>query len=242
MTGIIMMATYEFYRMLAQKGIKTYKNFALGISFLIPTSYFFKDKIEFIMENGPYLLLTLLVIGFITVQILWGTIEKATEKISYTLFGILYIPFLFSHVFALKNLKMGNYWILSAFLLVWTCDSMAYFIGIKFGKHKMSPKISPKKSIEGGIAGIISPILSMFIIKYFLYFKEIKISFIHIILIGLIVGVFGQIGDLAESMFKREYGIKDSGSSLFGHGGFLDRFDSLIFIIPIMYYYVRFFI
>lgn len=242
MTGIIVMSTYEFYRMLENKGIKTYKKFAVAVSFLIPTSYYFKDSLSFIMEKGPYFFIALIVILLIIFQIFWGKIEEASMRLSYTIFGLLYVPFLFSHVFALKNIKMGNYWILSAFLLVWASDSAAYFIGINFGKHKMSPKISPKKSIEGGLAGIAAPIASMFIIRYALYFKGTGISILHIIFIGILVGIVGQIGDLAESLFKREYGIKDSGNLLFGHGGFLDRFDSLIFIIPTLYYYVKFFV
>ncbi len=82
----------------------------------------------------------------------------------------------------------------------------------------------------------------MFVIKMFLYFQSVELHIIHIIIIGVIVGILGQVGDLAESMFKREYGVKDSGNLLLGHGGFLDRFDSLIFILPILYYYLKLFV
>jgi phosphatidate cytidylyltransferase len=242
MTGIGVMATYEFYRMLENKKVKAYKYFGIGISFLIPSAYYFRDSLMWVMEKGPYFFVALLFIILIIIQIFLGKIEEASMKLAYTVLGILYIPFLFSHVFALKDLENGRYWILTALLLVWACDSAAYFIGIKFGKHKMAPSISPKKSIEGGLAGITAPIISMFIIKYALYFKNVEISILHIIVVGAIVGIVGQVGDLAESMFKREYGIKDSGNLLLGHGGFLDRFDSLIFIIPILFYYLKLFV
>lgn len=242
MTGIIVISTFEFYKMLDKKGIKTYKVYGILASFFIPTFCYFKYEFFSFIKNEPYFILTFFVMLTIITHIFSGKIEETSMKLSYTFLGILYVPFLFSHVLLLKHVDYGNHWILTAFLLVWASDSAAYFIGIKFGKHKMSPKISPKKSIEGGIAGIVAPILALFLIKYVLYFKEVNIPFIHLILLGMAIGIIGQLGDLGESLLKREYNIKDSGNLLFGHGGFLDRFDSLIFITPTLYYYVKFFI
>ena len=134
----------------------------------------------------------------------------------------------------------GRYWILTCFLMVWASDSAAYFVGMAIGKHKLAPKISPKKSIEGAVAGLLAPIAVMFWVRYYLFFQDSNIGVIHVIIIGLIAGIFGQIGDLGESLFKREFEIKDSGKILLGHGGILDRFDSMIFVLPLVYYYLKF--
>lgn len=115
-------------------------------------------------------------------------------------------------------------------LLIWTTDSGAYFVGRKFGRVKLSP-ISPKKTIEGSIGGILSAFIIAFIFQLFFSVFE---TMTQMILVTLIIAIFGQVGDLAESAIKRYYGVKDSGHILPGHGGLLDRFDSLLFILPIL--------
>ncbi len=118
---------------------------------------------------------------------------------------------------------------LFAFISVWTCDSAAYFFGRAFGKTKLLPAVSPKKSREGAYAGLVAAILSFTLLNYF-FIPEIPL-FLSL-LCGITVGVFGQIGDLAESMLKRDAEVKDSSALLPGHGGILDRFDSLMFVFP----------
>jgi phosphatidate cytidylyltransferase len=115
------------------------------------------------------------------------------------------------------------------FATIWICDSAAYYIGTAFGKHKLFPRVSPKKSWEGAIAGFVFAILAMVISK------NIIIDFLSwnsVIGIGMIVGILGQVGDLIESLFKRDSGVKDSSNLIPGHGGIFDRFDSLIFSSP----------
>ena len=116
-------------------------------------------------------------------------------------------------------------------------DIGAYFFGTRFGKHKLSPVISPKKSVEGAVYGGLSAIVVGLIIG-----KLIGISFYHSFVLALIVTVMAQLGDLSESLIKRDAGVKDSGSSLPGHGGFLDRADSYLFSVPVAYYYIKYFI
>ena len=115
-------------------------------------------------------------------------------------------------------------------------DIAAYYFGTRFGKHKLSPVISPKKSIEGAVAGGVCAVITGLIIG-----KLIGISLYHSIVLSVIVTVMAQLGDLSESLIKRDAGVKDSGHSLPGHGGFLDRADSYLFSIPVAYYYIKYF-
>jgi phosphatidate cytidylyltransferase len=133
----------------------------------------------------------------------------------------------------------GGYLIISIFATIWICDSAAFFGGTALGKHKLFPRVSPKKSWEGAIFGFVFAVLAMVLAK------NIVLDFLSLkdaIVIGLIVGIFGQIGDLAESLLKRDAGIKDSSNLIPGHGGIFDRFDSLLFSAPIIYLYLTQFV
>ena len=131
----------------------------------------------------------------------------------------------------LKFHKRKRLLIISIFAAIWICDSAAYYIGTAFGKHKLFVRVSPKKSWEGAIAGFVFAILAM------IASKIIVLDFLSwnsTIGIGIIIGVLGQIGDLIESLFKRDSGVKDSSNLIPGHGGIFDRFDSLIFTAPLI--------
>ncbi|CDQ40083.1 MULTISPECIES: phosphatidate cytidylyltransferase [Virgibacillus] len=123
--------------------------------------------------------------------------------------------------------------ILYIFLIIWATDTGAYFFGRAFGKHKLWPKISPNKTVEGALGGVALAVL-VGVIFQFIY--PVENTFIGIICVSILASVFGQIGDLVESAFKRHYGVKDSGNVLPGHGGILDRFDSLLFVMPILHF------
>lgn len=116
---------------------------------------------------------------------------------------------------------------------IWAADSGAYFIGRKFGKRKLWPEISPKKTVEGAIGGIISALALAFVFYMILPFEE---NLLFMLLIAFAASIFGQIGDLVESAFKRHYGVKDSGTILPGHGGILDRVDSWLFVMPVLHF------
>ncbi len=133
--------------------------------------------------------------------------------------------------------KQGLYFLLFIFFVIMLTDISAYYFGVRYGKHKLSPVISPKKTIEGAVAGIIAAVITGLIIG-----KLIGISLYHSFVLALITTVMAQLGDLSESLIKRDAGVKDSGHSLPGHGGFLDRMDSYLFSVPVAYYYIKFFI
>ncbi len=135
------------------------------------------------------------------------------------------------------NFQQGLYFLIFIFFVILFTDIAAYFFGVRFGKHKLSPVISPKKSIEGAVAGGLCAIIAGLVIG-----KLIGISFYHSFVLALIVTVMAQLGDLSESLIKRDAGVKDSGNSLPGHGGFLDRADSYLFSVPVAYYYIKYFI
>jgi len=162
-----------------------------------------------------------------------------------TLIGVFYIG-LFSGSFIMireffpaANYIYGGYLIISILVSIWVCDSAAYFIGSAYGKHKLFPVVSPNKSWEGAIAGFIFALISMIMLKIILVGF---LNWIDAIVIGIIIGTLGQIGDLVESLFKRDAGVKDSSSLIPGHGGIFDRFDSFLFTSPIIYLYLHFFI
>ena len=248
---VIGFSLYEFYTMMESKKIQVNKKIGLGIGLLVPWIYYLEVVKDYKGVSPTSIGMAIMIILFITIQVVPGNIEKASQKISYTIFGILYIPFMFSHIMEFKHfegvdinlfgliVKEGRMWLLTIFLLIWASDSAAYFFGKKFGKRKLNEKISPKKSVEGGVAGLFAPIISMIILKV-LFFTTL--SLVNAIGIGFLVGILGQIGDLGESLFKREFETKDSGNILKGHGGMLDRFDSLLFAMPAVVYYIKIFV
>jgi phosphatidate cytidylyltransferase len=150
-----------------------------------------------------------------------------------TMTGIFYVVFLSFHVTLVEQTEYGILvWLV--FLTAFGTDSMAYFTGYAIGKHKLAPKISPKKTVEGSIGGILGSVLLCGLFGYFM----IPRLLLHCIIIGVIGGVISQLGDLTASIFKRKMGIKDYGNLIPGHGGILDRFDSVLFTAPMVYYYI----
>ncbi len=171
-----------------------------------------------------------------------------------TILGFVYSGWFPLHLLFLRDLGADNHtsmqllfktdifnagfgYVLFMFLLVILTDVGCYYFGVNLGKHKLAPVISPNKTIEGSLGGALCAIIGGFIIAYF-----IKLPWYHALIAGFLVTVCAQIGDLCESLIKRDAGVKDSGDLLPGHGGFLDRTDSYIFTIPVMYYYFAFFV
>jgi phosphatidate cytidylyltransferase len=146
----------------------------------------------------------------------------------------MYIPLLTSHFILLRLLENGVYWILLVLIIAIVGDTAGLYIGKYFGKNKLSLLISPGKTIEGTIGLVFGSVLGSLIFSYF-FFPDV--SRVHILIISSVGSIIGQLGDLCESAIKRNYGLKDASSLLPGHGGLLDRMDSLIFVAPFVYYY-----
>jgi phosphatidate cytidylyltransferase len=168
--------------------------------------------------------------------------KKTVQDILISIVGTIFVTFLFSHLIKVYNLPQGKILIWIVFLGAFATDTFAYFIGSNFGKHKLTP-ISPKKSIEGAIGGLIGSIIIVLIFGYIATAKlGLTYPIYNYIVLGLITGTISQIGDLSASIFKRYAKVKDYGALIPGHGGVLDRFDSVLFIAPAVYYYLLYFL
>lgn len=165
-------------------------------------------------------------------------IETAARDVAFALLAFLYIPFLLMHLVLLRQTPFGIQWLIVIMLIVMTNDSAAYYSGSAFGKHRLYPLVSPKKSIEGAIGGLLGSLVGTMLAK-FTFFPQL--TFTDAVVTAIVVGMVGQAGDLFESLLKRSFGVKDSGTLIPGHGGVLDRLDSILFAAPIAYYYVLFF-
>ena len=168
--------------------------------------------------------------------------ETPLLNISILVFSFVWLGLMLGSLSELRNLPdIGFKITLALFLSVWICDTGAFLFGKKFGKKKILPDISPNKTWVGTIAGFISSMIFLLILNQSGYFPDI-FSLVDVVVLGLIVGIFGQLGDWAESLLKREANIKDTSNILAGHGGVLDRFDSLTFAAPLTLIYCTYFI
>jgi phosphatidate cytidylyltransferase len=159
----------------------------------------------------------------------------AMQDAAYNLLGVFYIGFPFAHIIALRLLpgSLGMKYFAVAMLGTWACDTAAYFGGTRWGRHKLCPAVSPAKSVEGAIFGFFGCIATVLIAGHIM-----QLPWMDRVLCGSVVGISCQLGDLVESAIKRDMGVKDSGRFFPGHGGVLDRVDSLLFSVPAAYYYL----
>ncbi len=178
------------------------------------------------------------VTGLVAIAMLWHTLIRrvSTADTAQTIFGSLYTGFLLSYLVLIRDLTSGLVLSLALVVSVWVSDVAAYLIGSTFGRHKLAPHISPKKSWEGVLAGVLACLMIWLAVPALF---ETGVSLPRSAAIGLAVAISSVIGDLAESRMKREAGVKDSGATLPGHGGFLDRLDSLILACLVAYWLLR---
>ncbi len=160
------------------------------------------------------------------------------KNIETSVMGILYIPIMFSYVYLIRQMEFGIYYVWLIFITAFATDTFAYFCGVFLGKNKLIPHLSPNKTIEGSIGGILGCVICCIIYTYFIQSK-IPVSTPYLILSSAIIGfgcsIFAQIGDLTASSIKRYTGVKDFGKLIPGHGGIIDRFDSILFTAPILF-------
>ncbi len=154
-----------------------------------------------------------------------------------TMMGTLYVGLL-NYFYLVRNLPDGWIWLIFTLAGTWACDTTAYFVGKAFGKRRLAPELSPKKTLEGAIGGLAGSVMAGFIFAMIYSFLPLS----KMLLLGLLIGAAAEVGDLLESAFKRQAGVKDSSKLIPGHGGILDRFDSALFSAPLVYYYVLLFI
>ncbi|MFB6466673.1 phosphatidate cytidylyltransferase [Cytobacillus sp. Hz8] len=154
------------------------------------------------------------------------------DDVAFSLLTVLYVGAGFYYFAETRDAHNGLQYLFYSLFIMWATDSGAYFFGRALGKRKLWPEISPNKTVEGSIGGILSALVVAIL---FALFSDIDHSFLTIMIVTVVASVFGQIGDLVESAFKRHYHVKDSGKILPGHGGILDRMDSLLFVWPLLH-------
>ncbi|MDZ7263714.1 MAG: phosphatidate cytidylyltransferase [candidate division KSB1 bacterium] len=229
---------YEFYRLTEAKGMLPFKILGLIGTVLITISFYLYGL------EKLWLIVTMLFYVTLLLE-LFRNNGSATLNVSATTWGFFYPTCFFGFHILIRELPrslqldyaVGGSWLLLMLLTIWICDTAAYFVGSMLGKHKLYQRVSPHKTVEGAIAGFIFAILTAYVL-HVTYVKSIDLH--HCLIIGVMIGVMSQIGDLVESVFKRDVGVKDTAAILPGHGGFLDRFDAPLFVAPLMYLYLRY--
>lgn len=223
----------EYLKMVAPDEKKIWPIFHF-VSFLFLFTLIYLDPSHFL----PILGLLSLVL-FSGALFLVPDTNKGFEVLSRLGAGLLYLPFQLSFLIKIREVdeELGLYWIFLVLLSTWSADSGAYFAGRAFGKNKLFPRVSPKKTWEGVFGGIL---LAMVVAVAFLHWFQPETKFYHGIAIGAILAIVSVVGDLVESLIKRSTGVKDSGSILPGHGGVLDRVDSILFTAPVTFLYLKY--
>lgn len=233
---VVLMITFglfEFYSMLEKRGVLAYKYFGILLGIAIPLSIY----MEFRLTSGwEFLFITAACLIIFAMQLARGDTQQAVISVSTTIFGILYISWFFSFIIRLKFLPGGAGLVAFLVLVTKASDMGAYAFGSLFGRHTLIQRISPKKTWEGAISGFLSSILIAFLCSRLVP----QIPHSHILWLGAFLGVIGQLGDLYESLLKRDCQTKDAGHVFPGLGGMLDVIDSLIFTAPIFYFYIKY--
>ncbi len=230
-TIISVMGLYEFFK---ATGLKKHKALC-GVGYIAAVLLCLRTYIPVQM----YMLLF-----YIGLVVVFGIMLRCHKSVSVTDSGLLcfslaYIPFLLSTLIDISGLQHGKILLWIVFIGAFATDTFAYFTGVFLGRHKLCPEISPKKTIEGSVGGTVGCIVLLLL--YGLLMEKafnLDINYIKLGILGIIISPISQIGDLTASIIKRKYGVKDYGSLFPGHGGILDRLDSVIMVAPIVYIYL----
>jgi phosphatidate cytidylyltransferase len=234
--AVMVLALFEYYQIAKLK--KTHPIIWIGLmaSLFIAYFYHYQPKIDIIYV---FSIIVAFIIAVLFIE-LFRKKPNPIENFNITVGGILYIPLLVGTLIGIRKFDTTNatHFTFALFISIWICDSAAYIAGKKFGKKKIYPRVSPNKTVVGSVAGLIFAFIT-YIVMDKIGFIKFDLDIIQIAILAIISGVFGQAGDFIESLFKRDANVKDSGVLLLGHGGVLDRFDSLIIASPIVYIFLN---
>ncbi len=227
---LTLLGLWEFFSMLEKKGVKLFKIFGLFLGGIIPLSIFFRFPVTrewqlFFILSGLFLLFLL--------ELTRKENQETILSLSGTVFGVLYVSWCFSFIIRIRALEGGVYLLAFLITVVKVQDIGAYLVGTFLGRRPLIKRVSPKKSVEGAVGGVLLSILFAVLFRGFL--KGVNLG--QIVLLSFVLSVIGQLGDLFESLIKRDCGVKDSGRLISGMGGVLDVIDSLIFTAPVFYFY-----
>lgn len=225
------LALYEFYRaVLSENGSLKGKLPLVVAGYIFGLSLLFADTT---------MLLPVISLGFVLIMVLTVLFHKkiAFRDSAAAYFGAVYVFALIRHITMTRQEAGGVFLVIAIFIGAFVTDTGAYFVGSFLGKHKLAAAISPKKTVEGSVGGILVTELAFMLYGYVgKYFIHYDINFVNLAIIAIVLSVVSQLGDLCASVVKRELDIKDYGNIIPGHGGILDRFDSVLFVAPVFYY------
>ncbi len=245
--GIAAIGAWELYRMAREAGHEPMENAGIVLAAIIP-----------LLVHATYLgvfraTVTIAALFFLalTAGVIWarGTQRKPLVSLAITVVGVVY-PALVTYMYPIRyhdyaiDARAGTLLLMLPIALTWATDTGAYFVGRSMGRHKLIPSVSPAKTVEGAVGGIAIALLAAWLYVAFLLrpFAQLTMLPAGLTVFAIIISCVGQIGDLAESLFKRDAGVKDSSKLLPGHGGILDRFDSLLFVLPVAYVLLGYFL
>jgi phosphatidate cytidylyltransferase len=242
--GAIVVALVEFYSIAAKAGCKPQSESGYAAALIVIASFVFDEPV--------------LTVAALAALVIWSlgaaifrpdNLKTALSSVSATVFGVIYVALLAACLIGVRMIPdsatktlvphLASKMLTMFFAIVMLTDTGAYYTGRTLGRHKLAPRVSPGKTIEGAIGGFVTAVVAGFLCKL-TFFPEVPIA--HAMALGAALGVIGQFGDLAESLLKRGANVKDSGTLLPGHGGMLDRVDSLLFCAPVLYFYSRLFV
>ncbi len=243
---LVGLAEYYSATMIADYRPAVPLGFAAGVAVMVGPQFIAPQDI------GEYTaaVVVLAVAGIFLLSLRNGSKKHAVVNTAVTVFGIVYIALFFSYIIHLRNFDLpaamgdgtiGEFWhrmgaMMLVIVPVWFCDTFAFLVGNTWGKHQLAPRVSPKKTVEGAIAGGLAALLATFSLGLWM-----GMPWYHAVITGVLIAVFAQLGDLSKSVLKRDLQIDDFGSIFGVHGGFLDRFDGLLFAMPLAYYYLHIF-
>ena len=234
--GISLVGMYELYRV-----FKLEKTPLAYISYVMAVLFYVSELFAGIVDPMALVMLFLILLMFAYV---FSYPKYEAKDVMTIFFGMFYVAVMLSYVYQIRVLESGVYLAFLIFICSWGCDTCAYCVGVLFGKHKMAPVLSPKKSIEGAVGGVVGTALltviytSVFRVQMGLDTRGI----IVLAVISAVAGLISMVGDLTASAIKRNYDIKDYGTLIPGHGGIMDRFDSMMITAPIIYYLAVYFL
>ncbi len=237
---ILLLTAIGMYEYLSQGGIRPISAFFVVPFVGVVGSVWLNATGDF--DLGIYCLLAVFLITGVLLAARKESVETLFSRLTYIVWGSFYLGLLYPFVYRIRGdadwmePAPGQWWLFFLLGTLWLGDTAAMVFGKQFGRHKLAPGVSPHKSVEGFLGGLVGYLVAAFIFKIF-WIRDVAVH--HFIILALLLGLFGQLGDLVESLWKRSLGIKDSSNIIPGHGGVLDRFDSLLFSAPVLYLYLK---
>ena len=228
--GVGMLANWEFARMFERAGVPVLRDAGIVWGALV--------TLAFVRPDRTGAAFAVVVIGLLVASLDRGPAGPARwQRVAITLLGVCYVNWLLGHTISLRALPDGVHWVLLLVWVTWLGETAAYGVGSLIGRHKLAPGISPGKTVEGAVAQLVVSVVAALAAPGWLF---PGLSFRDALVVGILLGIVGQVGDLVESALKRSVGTKDTGHVIPGHGGILDRIDSLLFNAPALFYYVTY--